>query len=144
MFEVRFLFEYRKRSKQDVEAPYSTVELWISKSNMKMQKKECSSVITVNVAAAPDRTKITDRQAVHLLAATAHGIGNTSVRELTPSRSSVRRARKLHRVELVTDIKNRFVLNVQLTVDWGLKLLPDITGREKVDRLPVLVSGVVV
>ena len=53
----------------------------------------------------------------------------------------MRRARKLHRVELVTDIKSRFVPNIPLTVHWDGKLLPDITSREMVDRLPVLVSG---
>ena len=135
MFEVRFLFEDRKRSKQDIETLYTTVELssgdisrsandatdctddklWIFKSNMKMQSKECGAVITKDIAAALDRTKITDRQAIHLLAATAHGLGHC-VCDLTPSRSSVRRAQKLHHVKLVTDIKNRFVPNAPLMV----------------------------
>jgi len=30
---------------------------------------------------------------------------------------------------------------VPLVVHWDGKLLPDLTGKEKVDRLPVLVSG---
>ena len=30
---------------------------------------------------------------------------------------------------------------MSLTVHWDGKLLPDLTGNEKVDRLPILASG---
>ena len=103
-------------------------------------KKDCASVITKDVAAALDRTKVTDRQAVFLLAATARGLGH-NVSDLTLSRSSVQRARKLHCMEVVKYIKIRFPPNVPLTVHCDGKLLPDITGRENFDRLPVLVTG---
>ena len=38
-------------------------------------------------------------------------------------------------------IKKSFNPNIPLTVHWDGKLLPALTGTDKVDRLPVIVSG---
>ena len=38
-------------------------------------------------------------------------------------------------------LKDNFDSGTPLTVHWGGKLLPDLTGKEIVDRLPVLASG---
>lgn len=99
-----------------------------------------STVLTKNVTSALNRSKVTDRQAVHLLAATAHSLGH-SVDEMTISRSSIRRMRITHRQQCATDIKHQFITDSPLIVHWDGKLLPDITGRGKVDRLPVIVTG---
>ena len=110
--EIELQEKYRRRSKQEIETLYATTELssddnsssatddltdtandkqLICKSKTKTSmKKDCASVITKDVAAALDRTKVTDRQAVHLLAATARGLGH-NVSDLTLSRSSVQR-----------------------------------------------------
>ena len=37
--------------------------------------------------------------------------------------------------------ENNFQSNVPLTIHWDGKMLPDITGKEIVDHLPILVSG---
>jgi len=102
--------------------------------------KSAKSVLTKDVTAALDRTKVTDRQAVHLLAATAHSLGH-DVGDLTVNRSSIQRARSKHRAQAACEVKQRFNPQSPLTVHWDGKLLPDITGRDKVDRLPVIVTG---
>jgi hypothetical protein len=60
---------------------------------------------------------------------------------MTLSRSSLRRARSAHRTSTAAGLKEAFNPQVPLTVHWDGKLLPDLTGREKVDRLPVIVTG---
>ena len=97
--------------------------------------------VTNSVAAALDRTQVTDREAPHLLAATAQALGH-NIMELSLSRSSIRRVRRQYRTECTAAIKLQFAPSTPLIVHWDGKLLPDITGKEKVDRLPVIVSGV--
>ena len=46
-----------------------------------------------------------------------------------------------HRQSTAEHLKSDFNSNVPLTIYWNGKLLEDITGEEKVDRLPILVSG---
>ena len=46
-----------------------------------------------------------------------------------------------HSSDEIAEIKDSFAPDVPLIVHWDGKLLPDLTGKEKVDRLPVLVSG---
>jgi hypothetical protein len=53
----------------------------------------------------------------------------------------MRRARSAHRTSTAAGLKEAFDPQVPLTVHWDGKLLPDLTGREKVDRLPVIVTG---
>lgn len=101
---------------------------------------ERKAVLSKDVTAALDRTKVTDRQAVHLLAATAHSLGH-DVDEITLSRSSIKRARSANREQTATDAKISFNPQAPLTVHWDGKLLPDLTGNKKVDRLPVIVTG---
>jgi len=46
-----------------------------------------------------------------------------------------------HRKAIAEGLKAEFRSEVPLTIHWDGKLLPDITGKETVDRLPILVSG---
>ena len=98
-------------------------------------------VITLkDLTAAIYRSKVSDRQAVHLLGATAHALGH-NVAEVTLSRSSIKRARFAYRVKTAAETKTSFNPQVSLTVHWDGRLLPAFTGREKVERLPVIVTG---
>ena len=45
------------------------------------------------------------------------------------------------RQKVADNIKTSFNPNCPLTVHWDGKILPDITGKDNVDRLPILVSG---
>lgn len=102
------------------------------------------NVITPEVAAALDRTNTSDRKAVHILSAMAStGQLKQDVEELIISRSAIRRARMKHRELLTSEIKASFDPAVPLIVHWDGKIMEDFTGpgRERVDRLPILVSG---
>lgn len=58
------------------------------------------------------------------------------------NRSSIRRSRQQHREDTAKNIQNKFSgLNVDFSVvHWDTKLLPSVTGMEKLDRLPVIVK----
>ena len=75
-----------------------------------------------------------------MIAATARSLGY-DVRDFTINRSSIHRARLRLRQDISNRLKDNFDLGTPLTVHWDGKLLPDLTGKELVDRLPVLVSG---
>lgn len=99
------------------------------------------TLITKHVVAALDQTKVTDREAPHLLAATADALGH-DIQELPLSCSQpTRRARMRYREAFATDLRSKFTPSSALVVHWDGKLLPDITGKQKVDRLPVIVTG---
>jgi len=103
------------------------------------------SLLTKDVTSALDRSKVTDRQAVHLLAATAHALGH-DVNSIARHHDQVGAQFNVsdphtHRVETAADLKASFNPQGPLTVHWDGKLLPDLIGTEKVDRLPVIVTG---
>jgi hypothetical protein len=59
---------------------------------------------------------------------------------LALNRSTIQRQRREHREAATSGIKESFKPNTALTVHWDGKLMRDLTGIEKVDRLPILVS----
>jgi len=92
------------------------------------------------VAAALDRTLLSDRNAVYVLSAAASSLGH-DVQELSINRSNIRRSRINTRQRIAELIKEYFDPSIPLTVHWDGKLLPALTGTDKVDRLPVIVTG---
>ena len=101
-------------------------------------------LVTSEVAAALDRTNISDRKAAHIFSAMASTkqLGQ-DVKELVISRSAIRRARMKHREAFTAEVKASFDPKVPLILHWDGKIMDDFTvpGHERVDRLPVLVSG---
>jgi len=75
-----------------------------------------------------------------VLISAAKSLGH-DVSELNINRSSIRRCRIKHRRDMADEIMATFNPSVSLMVHWDGKLLPDITGREVVDMLPILVTG---
>jgi len=63
--------------------------------------------------------------------------------ELALNRHSIRRNRVEYRGQRAASIKAKFQGNGPLVIHWDGKLIPDlhVIGKQKVDRLPVLVSG---
>lgn len=104
------------------------------------RKRGRKKVVTSELAAALDRTKVSDRKAVFVIAETAKSLGQ-NIDELALNRDSIRRQRIEYRAERYANIKAKFQGKVPLVVHWDGKLIPDLIGKEKVDRLPVLVSG---
>jgi hypothetical protein len=60
--------------------------------------------------------------------------------QLALNRTTIQRERQKHRKAAAAGIKEAFKPTTALTVHWDGKLMPDLTGTEKVDRLPILVS----
>lgn len=107
------------------------------------KKQRPTNIISPELASALDRTNVSDRDATYLLAAAAQSLGH-DIGDFAINRTSIRRARIANRSETADRVKLEFSLRdvqVPLTVHWDGKILPDITGRQSVDRLPVLVSG---
>jgi hypothetical protein len=90
-----------------------------------------------------DRTKMTDRKAVLMVAETAKSLGQ-DVQGLALNRSTVRRRRQAHRALISSRLREEFQADatIPLVVHWDGKMLRDLTGNETIDRLPVLVSGI--
>lgn len=108
------------------------------------QKKRRGTINVFNdqVVAALDKCRVSDRNAVHLVAAIA-GAVNVDPTTLTLNKSSIRRIRQKIRQDRAANIKKVFQnteLNA-LVVHWDGKLLLDLVKHKMVDRLPVVVSN---
>ena len=103
-------------------------------------KRSCRArnVVTANLTAALDRTKVSDRCAVHILSAAACALGHDPS-QLAINRSSIRRSRRTQRKSLAEEVQVSYSPNTSLIVHWDGKLLPD-HDKQKVDRLPVIVT----
>ncbi|KAK0051716.1 DNA repair protein RAD51 3 [Biomphalaria pfeifferi] len=104
-------------------------------------KKAKTDVLTTELMAALDRTQTSSRNAVYVLCETASSLGH-NVDSLNISRNSIHRARCKARTIAASHLKSEFLSVNHLTVHWDGKLLEDLTTREHVDRLPILISGV--
>lgn len=96
---------------------------------------------TPKLAAALDVAKVSDRDAIRILIATAEALG-TTIDELVVNRTSLQRYRQRIRTERALELKKSFKFPDAnfLVVHWDGKLLPAMTGNEKVDRIAVLVT----
>lgn len=88
----------------------------------KCPRKRPRNIINRAVASALDRTKVSDRNATYILAATAETIGlNTS--EIALNKETIRRMRRTHRENIAKEIRQDFQPDVALTVHWDGKIL---------------------
>ena len=101
------------------------------------------NIISPEVAAALDRTNTSNRKATFIIAATAQALG-CSASQCAISPNTIRNARLEHRSAAGAAIKQQVAASAStgpLVVHRDSKLLPSGTGREKAERLAVLVSG---
>ena len=96
-------------------------------------------VINAEVAAALDRSQMSKRGAMAVLVPLSSGLGS-NVEELSLSASAIHRHQRIHREAKAPEIKESSP-TVPLNVRWDGKLMPALTNREVVERLPILVSG---
>jgi len=84
---------------------------------------------------------VTGRQLTSAVVATGHI--QQDVSDLVISHSAIRRARMNHSEVFTSEVKATFAPSVSLILHWDGKLIEELSGpgREKVDRLAVLVSG---
>lgn len=107
----------------------------------RMQASVRKTVFNSELANALDRTKLFNRNAVHVLSAAARNIGHDPA-ELVLNRESFRRAWMKFREETAKEIKAAFNPDAILIVHWDGKIVPESDGGGgSVDWLPVLVSG---
>lgn len=99
-------------------------------------------IMTAKLSSALDRCKISDRDAVHIIIAVAEAL-KVEVSDLVVNRSSIKRYREKSRMILANTIRNTFStseLNA-IVVHWDGKLLPDLTRKQTVDRLPIVITN---
>lgn len=101
-----------------------------------------NEIMTKKLASALDRCKVSDRDAVHILISVAESLGN-DVRDLVINRSSIKRYREQARLSLNNDIRKAFLVSDlnAVVLHWDGKLLPDLTGKQTVDRLPIVITN---
>jgi len=97
-------------------------------------------VITHQLAAALDRTKMSDRKAVFVIAKTAQSLGH-DISDLSINHSSIKREHERYRAEMAAGLKKDLSGDVPLVVHWDGKLMEDLCGKGHVDRLPIIVTG---
>src|SRR5215469_12986321 len=105
-------------------------------------KRGRKKILTARLSVALDKCKVSDRDSVHLLTACVEAL-TLNPMEYNINRSSLKRNRETFRKQTTVDVKNEFKgLNLNFVIiHWDSKLLPDITGRKLVDRLPVISTG---
>lgn len=92
-------------------------------------KRAKINIVRPSLAAALDRTKLSDRKVASVLAKAAKSLGH-NVEELNINRSSIHRHRESHRMNFARSIQDKFDPTVSLTVHWDGKLIPAPTGKE--------------
>lgn len=94
------------------------------------------------VSSALDRCNISNTKAMHILNAVAKTL-NLDSKTTVVSVSSIRRRRISNRIAAANALKINFqnMAKPRLLIHWDGKLLPDLVGREVVDRIAILVSG---
>lgn len=105
-------------------------------------KRTRKNLMTPRLTSALDKCKISDRDAIHIITACIEA-ASLSLDDFVLSRSSIKRAREHLRKEGNNKIKSKlFDLNLDFVViHWDSKILPDITGKANVDRLPVVATA---
>lgn len=102
-------------------------------------KRGRQMVLSPQLAAMLDRNGLSDRAAMMIIFETSRALGQ-DLEQLVLNKSSINRQRKDLRESAASGIKESFKPNTMLTVHWDGKLMADLTGNDKVDRLPILVS----
>src|SRR6218665_57724 len=86
-----------------------------------------------------DQNKLSDKAATMIVLDTSRSLGQEA-ETLALNRSSIRRLRRKHREATAAAIKVSFNPTTALTVHWDGKLTYDLSGTDRVYRLPILVT----
>jgi hypothetical protein len=89
-------------------------------TDLPQKKMKPSNIITFDVSSSLDQSKVSDRNAVYVLAATAKSLG-LDPKKLVINRESIRQARRQHRGAIATEVK---LLSIQTPYSQS-------TGMEK-------------
>lgn len=97
-------------------------------------------VMTPELSSALDRSNVSSRNAAYIVIAVAKSLGHDP-KKINVSHRSIHRHRNKIRKMLAIDIKNNNSAVQNVVLHWDGKLLPDCCGTQKVDRLPIVLSG---
>ena len=97
-------------------------------------------MITPAFCSALDRLKIPNHSGSLVLTTICQGLG-ANIDYFSTSYKSLQCACIENRKEVAKRISLKFKPQVLLTVHWDGKLLLDLTSRNEVDQLPILVKG---
>lgn len=103
-------------------------------------KRSRTNIMTPGVVAALDRANVSSRKATYIVSAVLSAV-KMDVQDFNISSSSIQRHRIAVRREIFADLKENLQVAKHLVVHWDGKMLPAITGIEKVDRLAILITG---
>ena len=100
----------------------------------KRARRSSVNIVTPGLAAALDRTSMSSRQATYVLV--GHDVASVNV-----NRMSIHQESERHQAQFVKEFKDKFSTDVPLVVYWDGKLMEDLTSKEHVDRLPMIITG---
>lgn len=129
----------KDKSEEDLYRP-SSLKKSESFKDLQSEPIAKKSLFSKHVTSALDRNKVSDREALRLMVPIAAALGH-DLSSLPLSRSTIQRKRKKARKDMFEGIKESVSFDDPVIVHWDGKILPDILGTDKVDRLPVLVSA---
>ncbi|KAG0720563.1 hypothetical protein GWK47_048255 [Chionoecetes opilio] len=117
----------------------SSSDAGVASPPKRLRTRGTKSVLSPDLVGALDRTGVSSRQALRIVAATASSLGHDP-QELVLNPESIRQARAKYRSTLAKDIKETFSPFTPLTVHWDGKILPQDDGT-RAKRLAILVTG---
>src|SRR6218665_2687194 len=82
-----------------------------------------TNFVSPGLAAALDRTKVSDRNAAYIISAAAESLGHSSS-ALAINKETIRRSSRNHRERAAKEIRATFDPSCPLTVHWDGKMLP--------------------
>lgn len=143
------LSEFNESEAESTEEDNSAAETVKTDKNKKAEgtadssnsKRARKTIMTPRLAAALDKSRISDRDAVHIVSAAVEAL-SLDISEYVLNRSSVKRSRENFRAERYALIKSVEIDVPFIELHWDSKLLPHLTENKNVDRLPVIAVSV--
>ena len=111
----------------------------VSDFEFPMSQPKKIDIMTPELAGALDRGKISNRNALFILAAAYKSVG-IDISTLNLSYSTLHRGRIKFRTNIAEDLKKEFRTEDRYVVHWDGKVLSDISEKKSVDRIAILLS----
>lgn len=114
----------------------------ITDSQASSTKRARREILTKRLSSALDKCRISDRDAVHILTACVDAL-SLNPSEFVINRSSIKRGREEFRKQSAIEVQAKFIdADLEyVIIHWDSKMLPDLCGKEIVDRLPVIATS---
>lgn len=111
----------------------------VSEFEVPMTQSKKIDIMTVELAGALDRGKVSNRNALFILAAAYKSLG-IDITTLNLSYSTLYRGRIKFRTNIAEDLKKEFRTEERYVVHWDGKVLCDISENKNVDHIAILLS----